>query len=40
MGVGDQVPPAIEQLGAKLEMIGPDDLAWGDLSKFERSSPA
>lgn len=35
MGVGDQVPPAIEQLGAKVEMIGPDDLAWGDLSRFD-----
>ncbi len=35
MGVGDQVPPAIEQLGAKVEMIGADDLAWGDLSRFD-----
>jgi LmbE family N-acetylglucosaminyl deacetylase len=35
MGVGDQVPPAIEQLGAKVAMISPDDLAWGDLSKFD-----
>jgi LmbE family N-acetylglucosaminyl deacetylase len=35
MGVGDQVPPAIEQLGARVEMIGPDDLAWGDLSRFD-----
>jgi hypothetical protein len=35
MGVGDQVPPAIEQLGAKVEMVGPDDLAWGDLSRFD-----
>ena len=34
MGVGDQVPPAIEQLGAKVEMLSPDDLAWGDLSRF------
>jgi hypothetical protein len=34
MGVGDQVPPAIEQLGASIEMLGPDDLAWGDLSRF------
>jgi hypothetical protein len=34
MGVGDEVPAAIEQLGVKLEMIGPDDLAWGDLSRF------
>jgi LmbE family N-acetylglucosaminyl deacetylase len=35
MGVGDQVPPAIEQLGAKVEMITPDDLAWGNLSRFD-----
>ena len=34
MGVGDQVPPAIEQLGAKVQLISPDDLAWGDLSQF------
>jgi LmbE family N-acetylglucosaminyl deacetylase len=34
-GVGDQVPAAIEQLGARLEMIGPDELAWGDLSRFD-----
>jgi hypothetical protein len=33
-GVGDEVPPAIEQLGVKLEMIGADDLAWGNLSRF------
>ena len=35
MGVGDQVPPAIEQLGAKVEMIGAEDLAWGNLSRFD-----
>jgi hypothetical protein len=35
MGVGDQVPSAIEQLGAKVEMVGADDLAWGDLSRFD-----
>ena len=34
MGVGDEVPAAIEQLGVKVEMIGPDDLAWGNLSRF------
>ena len=34
MGVGDQVPSAIEQLGAKVQMLTPDDLAWGDLSRF------
>jgi LmbE family N-acetylglucosaminyl deacetylase len=35
MGVGDQVPAAIEQLGAKVEMLSPDDLAWGSLSRFD-----
>jgi len=35
MGVGDQVPPAIEQLGAKVEFISADDLAWGNLSRFD-----
>ena len=34
-GVGDAVPPAIEQLGAHLEFIDADDLAWGDLSRFD-----
>jgi LmbE family N-acetylglucosaminyl deacetylase len=35
MGVGDEVPPAIEQLGATVTLLGPDDLAWGDLSKYD-----
>lgn len=34
-GVGDQVPPAIEQLGAKLTFIETNELAWGDLSKYD-----
>jgi hypothetical protein len=34
-GVGDQVPAALEQLGAKLAFIGQDELAWGDLSKHD-----
>jgi hypothetical protein len=34
-GVGDQVPAAIEQLGASLATIGGDELAWGDLSKYD-----
>jgi hypothetical protein len=34
-GVGDQVPPAIEQLGAKLTFIDANELAWGDLSKYD-----
>src|SRR4051794_41570484 len=35
MGVGDQVPTAIEQLGASVQMLSADDLAWGDLSRFD-----
>ena len=35
MGVGDEVPAALEQLGVKLSMITPDELAWGDLSKYD-----
>jgi len=35
MGVGDQVPAAIEQLGAKVQMVAAEDLAWGDLSRFD-----
>jgi len=34
-GVGDEVPPAIEQLGALVEFVDTDDLAWGDLSRFD-----
>jgi NPCBM-associated, NEW3 domain of alpha-galactosidase len=34
-GAGDQVPPAIEQLGAKLSFVDQDELAWGDLSKYD-----
>jgi hypothetical protein len=35
VGVGDQVPPAIEQLGARLRYIDADELAWGELSKYD-----
>jgi len=35
MGVGDQVPLAIEQLGARVTLIDADGLAFGDLSKFD-----
>jgi len=34
MGVGDDVPPALEQLGVDVRLLGADDLAWGDLSRF------
>jgi hypothetical protein len=33
-GVGDQVPAALEQLGARVQFIDHDELAWGDLSKY------
>jgi LmbE family N-acetylglucosaminyl deacetylase len=35
VGAGDQVPAAIEQLGAKLAFIEPDELAWGDLGRHD-----
>jgi hypothetical protein len=35
VGVGDQVPDAIQQLGAKVSFIDPDEMAWGDLSKHD-----
>ena len=35
VGVGDQVPEAIQQLGAKVSFIDTDELAWGDLSKHD-----
>ena len=34
-GVGDAVPPAIEQLGAQLEYVTGDDLTFGDLSRYD-----
>jgi hypothetical protein len=34
-GVGDQVPAAIEQLGARVSFIDHDELAWGNLSKYD-----
>jgi hypothetical protein len=35
VGAGDSVPAAIEQLGAHLDYVGTDELAWGDLSKHD-----
>jgi LmbE family N-acetylglucosaminyl deacetylase len=34
MGSGDEVPGFIQQLGAKVEMLDRDALAWGDLSRY------
>jgi hypothetical protein len=33
-GVGDEVPSALDQLGVKLEYVTAEDLAFGDLSRF------
>jgi LmbE family N-acetylglucosaminyl deacetylase len=33
-GAGDEVPEAIEQLGAKVQMLSGDDLAFADLSGY------
>jgi LmbE family N-acetylglucosaminyl deacetylase len=35
MGTGDQVPPALEQLGAQVVLLTSDDLAWGNLSRYD-----
>ncbi|MEO8482002.1 MAG: PIG-L family deacetylase [Acidobacteriota bacterium] len=35
MGVGDQVPAALEELGAKVTLIDANALAWGDLSSYD-----
>jgi hypothetical protein len=35
MGVGDQVPPAIEQLGATVTLLDAADLQTGNLSRFD-----
>ena len=35
MGSGDEVPGFIDQLGAKVEMLNADALAWGDLSRYK-----
>ena len=34
MGVGDQVPAALRQLGARVSLIDGDEMAWGDLSRY------
>jgi hypothetical protein len=35
MGVGDLVPQALDQLGVKVQMIDSDELAYGNLSRFD-----
>ncbi|MBY0507162.1 MAG: PIG-L family deacetylase [Bryobacteraceae bacterium] len=34
MGTGDDVPSAIRQLGVPVELLSPEDVATGDLSRF------
>ena len=35
MGVGDEVPAALIQLGVKLTLVNPEELAWGDLGHYD-----
>lgn len=35
MGAGDEVPRALEQLGCEVTLLSADDLARGDLSRFD-----
>jgi len=35
MGTGDEVPDGLRRLGVPVTMLGPDDVASGDLSKFD-----
>jgi len=35
MGAGDEVPPALRQMGCEVTLLTADDLARGDLSKYD-----
>ena len=35
MGTGDEVPAALRGLGATVEQLDSDELAWGDLSRYD-----
>ncbi len=35
MGAGDEVPDALRQLGAEVSLLGPEDLARGNLTRFD-----
>jgi len=35
MGSGDDVPTALRQLGANVQMLDADELAWGNLSRYD-----
>jgi hypothetical protein len=34
MGTGDEVPAALRGLGASVQLLQDDDLAWGDLNRY------
>jgi LmbE family N-acetylglucosaminyl deacetylase len=34
MGTGDEIPAALRGLGATVQMLDSDELAWGDLSRY------
>jgi hypothetical protein len=35
IGAGDEIPQALEQLGARVELLDADALAWGELGRFD-----
>ena len=35
MGTGDEIPAALRGLGATVQLIDSDELAWGDLSRYD-----
>jgi hypothetical protein len=35
MGAGDEVPHALRQIGCEVTLLGPEDLARGDFSRFD-----
>jgi len=35
MGVGDEIPLALEQLGARVELLTEEQLAWDDLGRYD-----
>jgi LmbE family N-acetylglucosaminyl deacetylase len=35
MGAGDEMPEALRQLGCRVTLLGPNELATGDLSRFD-----
>ena len=35
MGTGDEVPAALRGLGATVQLLDADELAWGDLSRYD-----